>query len=199
MSIDTYFFPQYFQKNTTRSRTPNPAELAEDLLRPRPGRGWSAVRGALQFAELLEEDDPRVVPASCVTTGPHPTFEHMVRTHGRSPNTSLLLCSLFSDALGLPQEAYLDVPRTREREVITATASVWPRTPSDHGISCSSSQIGGSTSDLTSESLYQTSTSNRNNAIPDGPSGSDMCLRKVMRCLLFQRRRQTRWGQWARG
>ena len=78
------------------------------------------MRGALQFAELLEEDDPRVVPASCVTTGPHPTFEHMVRTHGRSPNTSLLLCSLFSDALGLPREFYLNFPRTREREVAAA-------------------------------------------------------------------------------
>ena len=42
------------------------------------------------------------------------TFEYKVRTHGRSPTSSFLLCSLFSDALGLPREAYLDFPRKRE-------------------------------------------------------------------------------------
>ena len=78
------------------------------------------MRGALQFAELLEEDGPRLVPASYVTTGSPPTFEHMVRTHGRNPTSSFLLCSLFSDALGLPQEAYLDSPGTREWEVAAA-------------------------------------------------------------------------------
>ena len=41
----------------------------------------------------------------------------MVRAHGRSPTSSFLLCSLFSDALGLLQEAYLDFPRSREWEV----------------------------------------------------------------------------------
>ena len=76
--------------------------------------------GALQFAELLEEDGPRLVPASYVTTGSHHTFEHMVRTHGRSPTSSFLLCSLFCDALCLPRDAYLDFPRTREREAAAA-------------------------------------------------------------------------------
>ena len=31
-----------------------------------------------------------------------------------SPASSFLLCSLFSDAYGLPKEAYLDLPRPRE-------------------------------------------------------------------------------------
>ena len=72
--------------------------------------------GARQIAELLEEDAPLLVPASYVTTGSHHTFEHMVRTHGRSPTSSSLLCSLCYDALCLPRDAYLDFPRTREGE-----------------------------------------------------------------------------------
>ena len=105
-----------------------PAELAEDLPRPRPGGRWPAVAGALQFAELLEEDAPRLDPASYVTTGSHDTFEEMVRTHGSSPTSSFLLCFLFGDAPGLPQGAYLDFLRPREwraaaahyREIFTA-------------------------------------------------------------------------------
>jgi len=97
-----------------RNRPLHPAELAEDLPRPRLGGRWSAVAGALQFAELLEEDGPRLEPASYVTTGSHDTWEEMVRTHGGSPTSSFLLCTLFSDALGLPQGAYLDFPRPRE-------------------------------------------------------------------------------------
>ena len=103
-----------------RSRPPHPAKLAEDLPRLRSGERWSAVRGALQFAEVLEEDGPRLVPASYVTTGFHPTLEHMVRTHGKIPTSSFLLCSLFSDARGLLQEAYLNFPRAREWEVAAA-------------------------------------------------------------------------------
>ena len=91
-----------------RNRSLHPVELAEDLPRPRPGGRWSAVAGILQFAELLEEDGPRLYPASCVTTGSHHTFEKMIRTHGSSPTSSFLLCSLFGDILGLPQGAYLD-------------------------------------------------------------------------------------------
>ena len=37
-----------------------------------------------------------------------------MRTHGSSPTSSFLLCTLFGDALGLPQGAYLDFPRPRE-------------------------------------------------------------------------------------
>ena len=99
---------------TARARPPHPGELVEDLPRPRPWGRWAAVGGALQFAELLEEDGTRLVPASYVTTGSHHTFEHMVRTHGRSPTSSFLLCSLYSDALGLPREAFFDLPRSRE-------------------------------------------------------------------------------------
>ena len=97
-----------------RNRPLHPAELAEDLSRPRPGGRWSAVAGALQFAEFLEEDAPRLDPASFVTTVSHDTFEEMVRTHGSSPTSSFLLCSLFAVALGLPQGAYVDFPRPRE-------------------------------------------------------------------------------------
>ena len=57
------------------NRPLHPAELAEDLPRSRPGGRWPAVAGALQFAELLEEDGPRLDPASYVTTGSHNTFE----------------------------------------------------------------------------------------------------------------------------
>ena len=39
------------------------------------GGRWSAVAGALQFAELLEEDGPRSDSASYVTAGSHDTFE----------------------------------------------------------------------------------------------------------------------------
>ena len=52
-----------------------------------------------------------------MTTGVYSPFELMVRAHGRSPTSSYLLCSLFSDALGLPQGTYLDFPGSREREV----------------------------------------------------------------------------------
>ena len=97
-----------------RNRPLYPAELAEDLPSPRPGERWAAVAGTLQFVELLEEDGPRLDPASDVTTGSHDTFEEMVRTHGSSPTSSFLLSSLFGDALGLPQGAYLDFPRPRK-------------------------------------------------------------------------------------
>ena len=69
----------------------------------------------LRFDELIEEDGARLLhPASYVTTGSHATFELTVRTHGRSPTSSFLLCSQFSDALSLPQRAYLDFPRPKE-------------------------------------------------------------------------------------
>lgn len=55
-----------------------------------------------------------------MTTGFQHTFEHMVSIHGRSPTSSFLLCCQFSDSLSLPQEAYLDFPRAREWEAVTA-------------------------------------------------------------------------------
>ena len=74
------------------------------------GESWPAAGSILQFAELLQEGVPRLDPASYVTTGSHDTFELMVRAHGRSPTSLFLLCFLFSDALGLPSQAYLDSP-----------------------------------------------------------------------------------------
>ena len=52
-----------------------------------------------------------------LTTGGYSSFERMVRAHGRSPTSSYALCSMFSDALGLPQRACLGFPRSREWEV----------------------------------------------------------------------------------
>ena len=98
-----------------RNRPPHPAEMAEDIPKPLPGGRWPAVGDALRFAELIGEDGARLLrPSSSVTTGSHEIFELVVRTHGRNPSSSLLLCSLFSDALDLPRRAYLDLPRPRE-------------------------------------------------------------------------------------
>ena len=57
---------------------------------------------------------------SYVTTGVHNTFDLMLSALGRSPTSSFVLCSLFRDALDLPQEAYLDFPRTREWKTAAA-------------------------------------------------------------------------------
>ena len=84
----------------------------------------------------------------------------MVRTHGSSPTSSFLLCSLFGDALGLPQGAYLDFSRPRKwrataghyRETFAA------RTASARRILCSDSRIEGSTSYLMSKSSSRVST-----------------------------------------
>ena len=104
-----------------RNLPPHPVEMAEDLPRPLPGGRWPTVEGALQFAELIEEyGAPLLQPASYVTTSSHETFELMVRTHGRSPTSSFLLFSLFSDALSLPQRAYLDFPRPRESQAVAS-------------------------------------------------------------------------------
>ena len=92
----------------------------------------SAVESVMQFAELIEEDGARLLqPASYVTTGSHKTFELMVRTHERSPTSSFLLCSLCSDALSLPQRAYLDFSdRGNGKQQPATTVRFSPRTPS---------------------------------------------------------------------
>ena len=95
-------------------RPPHPAELASGLPMNESGERWAALRNTMQFADLLQRDVPGPGPASYLTTGVYSSFELMVRAHGRSPTSSFLLCSLFSDALGLPQAAYLDFPRSRE-------------------------------------------------------------------------------------
>lgn len=71
--------------------------------------------GAWKLTDFIEEDGARMLqPASYVTTGFYKSFELMVRTRGRRPTSSFLLCSLFSDALSQTQRAYLDFPRPRE-------------------------------------------------------------------------------------
>ena len=71
----------------------------------------------MQCADLLQRDVPGPGPASYLTTGVHGSFEFMVRSQWRIQTFSFLLCSLLSDALGLPQATYLDFPRSREWEV----------------------------------------------------------------------------------
>ena len=71
----------------------------------------------MQFAELLQRDVPGPGPASHLTTGVYNSFELIVRAHGRSPTSSFLLCSLFSNALGMPQAPCLYFPCSREWEV----------------------------------------------------------------------------------
>ena len=78
------------------------------------GERWAAVRSALQCAGLLQRGDLGTEPASYMKTGVRTTFDLMVSTFWRSPTSSSVLHSLFSDMLDLPQEAYLDCPRTRE-------------------------------------------------------------------------------------
>ena len=75
----------------------------------KPRGRWAALRSVIQFADLARR------PGSdrYLTTSVYSSFELMVRAHGRSPTSSHLLCSLFSDALGLPQGIYLDFPRSR--------------------------------------------------------------------------------------
>ena len=80
-------------------------------------RRWGAVRGALQFATNVQRHISRLESASYVTTGLYSTFELMLHAHGRGSTSSFLLCSLFCDALDLPQGAYLDFPRPREWEM----------------------------------------------------------------------------------
>ena len=155
-----------FAQWSPRNRSPHPAELSGDLPRPRPEGRWSAVAGALQFAELLEENPPRLEPASYVTTGFHDTFEELVRTHGSRPTSSFLLCSLFGDVLGLPQGVYLDFPRPREwraaaghkREIFAACAI----RPQDTVLRIS--RVERSTSYLMSKSLRWASTPRRSTA-----------------------------------
>ena len=79
---------------------------------------WAALRNIMQFADLLQRDVPGPGPASYLTTGVYSSFELMIHVHGRSPTSSFLLCSLFSDALGLPRATYLDFPHPREWEAV---------------------------------------------------------------------------------
>ena len=78
---------------------------------------WAALCNTMQFTDHLQRDVPGPGPASYSTTGVYNSFELIVRAQGRTPASSFLLCSLFSDALGLPQAAHLDFPCARGWEV----------------------------------------------------------------------------------
>ena len=82
-----------------------------------PGGRWAAFRSTIQFADLLQRGAPGPESDSYLTTGVCSSFELIVRAHGKSSTYWNLLCSLFSDALGLPRGAYLDFPCSREGEV----------------------------------------------------------------------------------
>ena len=157
---------------------------------PHHGRG-EGDRGALQFAELLEEDSPRLVPASYVTTGSNPTFEHMVRTHGRNQISSVLPAS--AGLLPFPPHKGMGSGRRplpgafrRVRHQTTGHLSPAPKAEALHGIS--RPRVPGKTLRRMRGTPYQVD--------PRGP----ICVsRQVMRRLLFRRRRQTRWTRWVQG
>lgn len=81
-----------------------------------PGGRWAVLRVTMKCADLLQQDIPGPGPNSYLTTGVFRSFELMIHAHGRIPSSAFLVCSLFSNALGLPQGAYLDFPRLNEWE-----------------------------------------------------------------------------------
>ena len=140
-----------------RNRPLHPAELAENLPRPRPGGRWSAVARALQFAELLEENGPRLDPASYVTTGSHDTFEEMVQGPmgaAQPPRYSFAPCSAM---LLSPLTSTFPDRGDGERQPVT-TVRFSPRTASARRTLCSDSRIEGSTSYLMSKSSWRVPT-----------------------------------------
>ena len=66
-----------------------------------------------------------------MTTGVHSTFDLMVSALGRSPTSSFVLCSLFSDALDLPQEASTSPLQGNGKRLPPTTVRCAPRTASD--------------------------------------------------------------------
>ena len=148
-----------------RTRPPHLAELGDNLPGPRPRGRWPALGIALQFAELLEEDAPRLVPASYVRTGSHHTFEHMVRTHGRSP-TSFCSCCAPCSAMPCPcLETLTSIFPAQGNGKRPPPAAVWfsKRTPSNHRASFSDSLIEGSTLHPMSKNFWRASTANGRN------------------------------------
>ena len=138
------------------SRPLHPAELTRGLPMTEQGRRWTAVRSALQFAALLQRGDLGTEPPRYVTARVHTTFELTASTFGRSPTSSFVLCSHFSDALDLPQGACLDFPRTRDgKRLPPTTVRYSPRTVLDRRISYSDSQIGDYTLDLTFKRIWR--------------------------------------------
>ena len=102
--------------NRRSFNTPFPAidpPSASDQAREEVG----ALRSTIQFADLLQRGAYGPGSDNYFTAGVYSSFELMVRAHGRSQTSLYLKCSLFSEALGLPQGAYLDFLRSREWEV----------------------------------------------------------------------------------
>lgn len=82
------------------SRAHHLAEMARGLpITKIGGRG-----GGMQLADLLHGDVSGPDPASYLTPGVYSSFELIARTHGKSSSLPSLLCSLFSEATGLPEE-----------------------------------------------------------------------------------------------
>lgn len=78
------------------------------------GGGWAAVKNTTQFVDFLRRDVPGPGPAIYLTTGVYGSFDFMVCAHGKSPTSTCILCSLFSDALDTPRMSYFPRPRARE-------------------------------------------------------------------------------------
>lgn len=93
---------------------------------------WAELRSIMKSGGPFQRHVFRPGPPSYVTTDVKLSFEFMVRAHGKSPFSSFLLWSSFSDGLGLPQGTYLDFPRLSAASVRSSWNSV-----SDHTISCS--------------------------------------------------------------
>ena len=163
------------------------------------GGRWAALKNATQFANLLQRDVPRPGPTSYLTTGVYDSFKLMVHSQGRSPISSFLWCSMFSDALGLPQAAYPDFPRSREWEV---GVDRYHALFAAFGIQSQNVLLR-----LTNWWLYFRSHERKFSAGLDAEweelltrwtLGVQTRWRMVQRFLSFRRRRRLRRGEWSR-
>ena len=107
------------------------------------------MRSALEFADLLRLGAPELEPATYVTIKVYSTLEVMMRTPGNTPTSSFLLCSLFNDALCLPQELAFISPLQRNGRLSIDTERSSPRSGSDRRACSFDYRIGDSTFGLT--------------------------------------------------
>lgn len=117
--------------------------------------GWTALRSTTcQFVDLLERGFPGPGKASSLTTGFYSPFELIAPVNERNSTTPFILCSPYSDALGMPQGAYLDFPRSTEWEAAVdrfhTLSTVFGIRPQESLLSCLGSETVGLTADLTS-------------------------------------------------